>query len=67
MDAPRGGAARLYRGDGSDGRRGTGYLLVRRLRTLTVGFLTPFYFLHAGTPEKGPREASRENGLSEEG
>lgn len=25
------------------------FSLVRRMRTLTIGFLTPFYFLRAGT------------------
>ena len=42
--------ARVYRGHGAGGvyRRKITFRM-RRLRTLTVGFLTPFYFLRAGT------------------
>jgi len=31
------------------GGRGLDHVLVRRLRTLTFGFLTPFYFIRAGS------------------
>jgi glutathione-regulated potassium-efflux system ancillary protein KefC len=31
------------------GTVGKDYALVRRLRTLTFGFLTPFYFIRAGS------------------
>jgi len=31
------------------GSAGKGHVLIRRLRTLTFGFLTPFYFIRAGS------------------
>ena len=46
------------------GTVGKDHALIRRLRTLTFGFLTPFYFIRAGSLVSLPALARRTRGLS---
>jgi len=45
----RGGSAGVHRRDGAGVHPWHRFRFVRRLRTLTIGFLTPIYFLRAGS------------------
>jgi len=49
MVGQRGGSPGVHRRDGAGVHLGTDHVFVRRLRTLTIGFLTPIYFLRAGS------------------